>query len=124
MNFTKTFIALSAALALGACASSSPSQSGYDSDEQTAMEPTADLAMEPERDRDMGTSAMSLHDQVHDALQQQLGNAGSGISVRVDGSKVFLTGHVGSQADHDRAHDIAHGVSGVTSVDHRALKIH
>lgn len=112
MNSSKLLIALSAALALGACASNSPPQRGYDSYGQSAREP------------DMGRSSMSLHDRVHDALQQQLGRSGSGISVRVDGSKVFLSGHVGSQSDHDRAHDIAHGISGVTSVNHTALKVH
>lgn len=128
MNCTKISIALSAALALCACASNSPSTSGYDSDKQTGMEPTSEPAMEPamepEQGPDMGSSLMTLHDRVHDALQQQMGSAASGISVRVDGSKVFLSGHVGSQADHDRAHEIAHDVSGVTSVDHGMLKVH
>lgn len=67
---------------------------------------------------------MSMHDRVHDALQHQMGSAASGITVRVEGSTVFLGGHVGSQADHDRGHDIAHGVSGVSSVQHSALKVH
>ena len=124
MNCTRISIALSAALALCACASNSPSQSGYDSDKQSAMEPTSEPAMEREQGPDMGSSSMSLHDRVHDALQQQMGSAASGISVRVDGSKVFLDGHVGSQADHDRAHEIAHDVSGVTSVEHGTLKVH
>lgn len=132
MNCTKISIALSAALALGACASNSPSQSGYDSDKQADMEPASEPAMEPamasgmesERDADMGSSSMSLHDRVHGALQQKMGSAASGISVRVEGSKVFLDGHVGSQADHDRAHEIAHDVSGVTSVEHGSLKVH
>jgi osmotically-inducible protein OsmY len=113
MNSTRILIVLFAALALGACASNSPPQRGYDSNPQPTREPTREPA-----------SSMSLHDRVHNALQYQMGSSGSDISVRVDGTKVFLSGHVGSQADHDRAHDIAHDVSGVTSVDHKALKVH
>ncbi len=120
MNVTRISIALSVAMALGACASNPPAQSDYDSEPPKAMEP----AMEPDMEPAMPASSMSLHDRVHDALQQQMGSAASGISVRVDGSKVFLGGHVGSQADHDRAHEIAHDVSGVTSVDHGSLKVH
>ncbi len=74
----------------------------------------------PTPDPDM----MSIHDRVHAALTAAMGSAASDIEVRVDGSKVYLTGHVGSSADHDRAHDIAHGVSGVTSVDHSGLIVH
>lgn len=67
---------------------------------------------------------MSIHDRVHAALTAAMGSAASDIEVRVDGSKVYLTGHVGSRANHDRAHDIAHRVSGVTSVDHSGLIVH
>jgi hypothetical protein len=65
---------------------------------------------------------MSLHDSVHQALMDGMGAAANNIEVRVDGSKVFLSGHVATKADHDRAHDIAHGVAGVTDVDHSGLK--
>ena len=69
-------------------------------------------------------ASMSLHDRVHAALRGGMGSAASGISVRVDGSTVYLTGHVATRADHDRAHAIAHGVSGVTRVDHSGLMVH
>lgn len=68
--------------------------------------------------------SLGLHDRVHAALQAGMGSAASGISVRVDGSTVYLTGHVAAQADHDRAHAIAHGVSGVSRVDHSGLMVH
>lgn len=67
---------------------------------------------------------MSTHDQVHAALMSGMGSAGSDIEVRVDGSKVYLTGHVGSNADRQRAHDIAHDMSGVTMVDYSGLMVH
>jgi hypothetical protein len=65
---------------------------------------------------------MSIHDSVHQALMDGMGAAANNIEVRVDGSHVFLSGHVANKADHDRAHDIAHDVPGVTSVDHNGLK--
>lgn len=65
----------------------------------------------------------SLHDRVHDALVADLGSAANGIEVRVEGSTVYLSGHVPTQAGHDRAHEVAHGVSGVSTVDHSGLKV-
>jgi hypothetical protein len=65
---------------------------------------------------------MSVHDSVHQALMNGMGDAANNIEVRVDGSKVFLSGHVATKADHDRAHQIVHDVAGVTEVDHSGLK--
>ena len=59
----------------------------------------------------------TLHDRVHDALMEKMGPAVNDVGVRTEGSKVILTGHVHSEADKQQAHDIAHGVRGVTSVD-------
>lgn len=101
-------IAVTTMLVLGACASNAPPPR-YD------PEPPADAPSAP---------TMSLHDQVHEALTYQMGSAASEIDVRVDGSKVYLTGTVSSQADHDRAHEIAHSVAGVTSVNHDGLHAH
>ncbi len=67
---------------------------------------------------------MSIHDSVHAALMNGMGAAANGIEVRVVGSRVYLSGHVATMADHDRAHEIAHGVAGVTEVDHSGLKVH
>lgn len=69
-------------------------------------------------------SSMSLHDRVHSALQDGMGAAASDITVRVDGSQVYLTGHVGSKADHERAHAIVHDVPGVTLVEGSGLTVH
>lgn len=68
-------------------------------------------------------SNMSLHDRVHDALAAGLGSKASRIEVRVDGTSVWLSGHVPTKADHDRAHQIAHDVAGVTMVNHDGLKV-
>lgn len=109
MKITLLSIALGSALLVGACASKAPPPNDppYQAPDPPYQAP-----------------ALSLHDRVHDALVRDMGNAASGITVRVDGSKVFLGGHVGSQADHNRAHDVAHDVSGVSSVDHKGLRVH
>jgi len=67
---------------------------------------------------------MSIHDRVHAAINAGMGSAASDIEVRADGSKVYLTGHVGSNADRERAHSLAHGTSGVTMVDYSGLMVH
>lgn len=67
---------------------------------------------------------MSIHDRVHAAVNAGMGSAASGVNVRVDGSKVYLTGHVGSKADRERAHALAHGTAGVTMVDYSGLMVH
>lgn len=66
----------------------------------------------------------SIHGRVHAALNNGMGSAASGIEVRAEGSKVWLTGHVGSTTDKQRAHDIAHGVAGVSTVDISGLMVH
>ena len=66
---------------------------------------------------------MSIHDSVHQALMNGMGAAANDIQVRVDGNTVYLSGHVATMADHDRAHEIAHGVAGVTNVDHSGLHV-
>lgn len=113
MRTSRFLIPMSAALALAACASSPPPPAS--SPPYQPPPPPYQPSPPP---------AMSLQDRVHDALQRQMGAAASGISVRVEGSKAFLSGHVGSQADSNRAHDIAHDVSGVSSVDHSGLRVH
>jgi hypothetical protein len=65
----------------------------------------------------------NLHDRVHDALMEQVGPAVNDLGVRVEGSKVFLTGHVHSEADRQRAHDIAHRVQGAGTVDISGLTV-
>jgi len=67
---------------------------------------------------------MSVHDRVHAAVNAGMGSAASGVNVRVDGSKVYLTGHVASKADRERAHALAHGTAGVTMVDYSGLMVH
>lgn len=68
-------------------------------------------------------AAMSIHDRVHDALMAGMGSRANGIEVRADGGSVWLSGHVATKADHNRAHQIAHDVAGVTNVNHDGLKV-
>ena len=65
----------------------------------------------------------TLHDRVHDALMEQMGPRVNDVGVKTDGSKVILTGSVKTAADKKQAHDIAHGVRGVTVVDDGGLVV-
>lgn len=107
-------VAVATAL-LGACAT------------MTDQEPDRGYALEPRRSTEApqpASDTMSLHDRVHAALRREMGAAANGITVVVDGTTVRLGGHVESQADHDRAHAIAHRVAGVTRVTHDDLVVH
>lgn len=114
MNLIRVFAGFSAAALLSACMTTTPSRdySPPPSESRAAVEYSAPAA------------PMSMHDQVHNALRDGMGASASDIEVRVDGSTVYLGGHVGSQADHKRAHDIAHRVPGVTTVNHSGLMVH
>ena len=113
-NFT-ILLAASSALALVAC----QGMGGTSYEGRTAT-PTSTAALPP---TSWSTPDESLHDRVHDALMEQMGPAVNDVGVRVEGSAVFLTGHVHSAADKERAHDIAHGVAGAGSVDISGLAV-
>jgi osmotically-inducible protein OsmY len=53
----------------------------------------------------------------------QMGPKVNDVGVTMHGTTAHLTGHVHSEADKQRAHEIAHGVSGVTAVDVSALAV-
>jgi hypothetical protein len=114
---TRLSVTVLATVALAACASTAPPPR-Y---ETTA--PPRHEASPPPRHAPAAQPTHSLHDAVHAALQREMGNAASGITVRVQGSEVYLGGRVRSQADHDRAHDIAHRVRGVSRVFHNDLRV-
>jgi osmotically-inducible protein OsmY len=57
-------------------------------------------------------------------MDHEMGIAASTIKIRVEGSVVYLTGHVSKHEDHDLAHRIVSEVSGVTSVNHDGLEVH
>jgi osmotically-inducible protein OsmY len=65
----------------------------------------------------------TLHDRVHDALMEQMGPLVNDLGVKTEGSKVILTGSVKTEADKQKAHDIAHGVQGATTVDVSGLVV-
>ncbi len=62
-------------------------------------------------------------DDVKAALNNALGTNAAGIDVKVDGTTVFLTGHVATRALHDQAVAVAQGTAGVSSVVHTGLTI-
>lgn len=125
MHLKSLAAALIAASTLGACYTARPVVVQTPAPPvQTVVVPVPVQGDMPPADMPMPPAApMSLHDQVHSALMSGLGSDADGISVRVEGTKVYLSGHVATKADHDRAHDIAHDVPGVTAVDHSELKV-
>jgi hypothetical protein len=106
---TRSSVIVLATVALAACATTAP--------------PPRYEASAPPRHAPAAQPTRSLHDAVHAALEREMGNAASGITVRVEGSDVHLGGRVRSQAEHDRAHDIAHRVRGVNRVFHNNLRV-
>ena len=74
-------------------------------------------------DRNEAVTEAALHDRVHDALMEQMGPAVNDVGVSIGGTAVSLTGSVKTEADKTKAHDIAHAVRGVTSVDISALAV-
>jgi osmotically-inducible protein OsmY len=113
MKVPALLLATGAALALAACqttpdddAGASPASSSSTASSGTWSKPDD-----------------TLHDRVHDALMEQMGPAVNDVGVKVDGSKVILTGSVKTEADKKRAHDIAHGVRGATVVDDSGLVV-
>lgn len=69
------------------------------------------------------TANMTLTDQVKANLNSGMGSDAAGIDVRVDGSTVYLTGHVATSALREQAHSIAHGTAGVSSVVYEGLTV-
>jgi hypothetical protein len=68
-------------------------------------------------------SNMMLTDQVKANLNSGMGSDAAGIDVRVDGSTVYLTGHVATSALREQAHSIAHGTAGVSTVIYEGLTV-
>ena len=66
---------------------------------------------------------MMLTDQVKAKLSSGMGTDAAGVDVRVDGSTVYLTGHVATSALREQAHSIAHGTPGVSSVIYEGLTV-
>ena len=64
---------------------------------------------------------MMQTDDVKEALNKGMGSDASGIDVKVDGTTVYLTGHVATSALREKAHAIAHGTPGVTNVVYDGL---
>ena len=111
--FPTLTLALGAALALAACRTTTES-----SEDGASASSSASTGAQTWSDPDD-----TLHDRVHDALMEKMGPAVNAVGVKTEGSKVILTGHVKSEADKQKAHDIAHGVAGATTVDISQLAV-
>ncbi|MEO6138057.1 MAG: BON domain-containing protein [Luteimonas sp.] len=62
-------------------------------------------------------------DDVKENLAKGMGTDASGIDVKVDGTTVYLTGHVATSALREKAHEIAHGTPGVVNVVYDGLTV-
>lgn len=77
-----------------------------------------------EDEGDFGTTTEAeLHDRVHAALSRVPELDGTDISVRIEGSQVYLGGHVHTAEQKRIAHDVAHSVEGVTRVFQDGIQI-
>jgi hypothetical protein len=113
MQARPLILAACVALATGACQTTPRDDAGEASAAGATVDPN----------RSESTPDETLHDRVHDALMEQMGPKVNDVGVTMHGTTAHLTGHVHSEADKQRAHDIAHGVSGVTAVDISALAV-
>ena len=68
-------------------------------------------------------SNMLQTDDVRASLDKALGSDASGIDVKVDGTTVYLSGHVATRALHDQAVSVAQGTPGVSTVVHTGLTV-
>jgi osmotically-inducible protein OsmY len=118
MQARSLILAALVAVAAGGCSTMSRPDDA-DGDRNTGASASTDR----NRTGSWSTPDESLHDRVHDALMEQMGPAVNDVGVTVKGSAVTLTGSVKSEADKQKAHDIAHGVSGAGSVDISALVV-
>ena len=62
-------------------------------------------------------------DDVKATLNNALGTNAAGIDVKVDGTTVYLTGHVATMALHNQAVAVARGTAGVSTVVHTGLTV-
>ncbi|HEX6200712.1 MAG TPA: BON domain-containing protein [Thermoanaerobaculia bacterium] len=74
----------------------------------------------------VGGAAVSdqvLHDRVHEALENAPDLDASDIGVRVENGNVYLSGTVPTAAQRELAHNVAHGVEGVSRVFYDDLTV-
>lgn len=71
----------------------------------------------------LANANMKMTDDVKANLDNALGSDDAGIDVRVDGTTVYLTGHVPTQELHNQAISVAQGTAGVSTVIHTGLTV-
>lgn len=64
---------------------------------------------------------MALTDAVKASLNAGMGTDAAGIDVKADAGTVWLSGRVATAALREKAHSIAHGTPGVTTVKYEGL---
>jgi hypothetical protein len=117
MQARSLILAACVALAAGACQTTPGDDAGDAPDPNRNASASAAGATMP------AEPTQSLPDPDHDALMVQMGPKVNAVGVTMHGTAAHLTGHVHSEADKQRAHDVAHAVSGVTAVDISALAV-
>ena len=73
--------------------------------------------------RQVDYSDAGIHDRIHEAIDEALGERGQRVVVVVRRGVVTLSGQVESQQDRRLAHDVAHEIDGVSSVGYRRLYV-
>lgn len=71
----------------------------------------------------VANSNMMKTDDVRATLDNALGTNAAGVDVKVDGTTVYLTGHVATQQLHNQAVSVAKGTAGVSNVVHTGLTV-
>jgi hypothetical protein len=71
----------------------------------------------------LANANMKLTDDVRANLETAMGSDAAGIEVRVDGTTVYLTGHVATEELRAKAHSVAHGTAGVSTVVYEGLTV-
>jgi hypothetical protein len=97
--------------ALAACGSAPPTKTAA-----TEASPVGQTAAE------LTPPEQALRDRVQKLLDERL-DEGARITVRVEGTNLWLTGVAPNRHERDRARDIAHEVPGVTRVDVAGLSV-
>lgn len=110
-------------LLLGACAGfggpdTPPPTTSKSPPPDYGQDDTQDPEPAPTYDR-----SASLHDKVHAALERAPSLQNTNISVRVEGSVVYLSGEVDTPEQKQTAHDVAHSVEGVTNVHYDDIRV-
>ena len=100
-----------------------PAPEPYPEPAPAPMPPAPAPAPLPEPVGGAAVSDQVLHDRVHEALENAPDLDASEIGVRVENGNVYLSGTVPTAAQRELAHNVAHGVEGVSRVFYDDLTV-